>query len=103
MSDIFQDWQVQRDPSHYDTLSTVTNGKVRIEIGGDITPEEQAQIAHMIKAAPYMFDSLKRLVEWHCDFADYVQDEGVWTMNPECEIPIINARGAMRTAEGRQE
>jgi hypothetical protein len=60
MSDIFQDWQVYRDLLHYDTLSTVSNGQVHIEIGGDITPEEQAQIAYLVKAAPEMLEALKK-------------------------------------------
>jgi hypothetical protein len=77
MSDIFEDWQVQRDPSHYDTLSTVTNGKVRIEIGGDITPEEQAQIAYLIKSAPKMLDVLKELDECAVYWSEYFVPIGI--------------------------
>lgn len=59
MSELLKDWQVKRDPSHYDTLSTVMNSRVRIEIGGELSAKEQAEIAYLIAAAPDMLKVLE--------------------------------------------
>jgi hypothetical protein len=94
MSNIFQDWKVHRDLLHYHTLSTVSNGQVHIEIGGDITPEEQAQIAYLVKAAPQMLTALKEALPllWEMSFAGSFS---VNRIHDRCKAAIAETEGSL--------
>lgn len=64
-------WVAERDPDHYDTLSTVTAGDVRakppinrlcIQVGGFAGPVEQEANARLISAAPDLLAALINLL-----------------------------------------
>ena len=49
------DWMAERDPCHFDTLSTVTagdNGRMVVQIGGNAKIAEQEANARLVAAAP---------------------------------------------------
>ena len=54
-------WTAERDPSHYDTLSSIRGGlgALRVEIGGYAGPPEQEANTRLIAAAPDLLAALQ--------------------------------------------
>ena len=54
-------WTAERDPCHFDTLSSVRAGKntLRVEIGGYARPPEQEANTRLIAAAPDLLAALQ--------------------------------------------
>lgn len=66
MTDLLQQkWVAKRDPSHFHTLSTVesSDGRLIVQIGGNVTPGEQAKISALIEAAPHLYRMLDHLLK----------------------------------------
>jgi hypothetical protein len=57
-------WTAERDPSHFDSLSTVTGGNLIIQVGGaKATIGEIESAARLIAAAPDLLAALVRLAD----------------------------------------
>ena len=54
-------WTAERDPCHFDTMSSVRAGKntLRVEIGGYARPPEQEANTRLIAAAPDLLAALR--------------------------------------------
>lgn len=59
-------WMAERDPCHYDTLSSIRagDGALCIEVGGKASPPEQEANTLLAAAAPDLLTQLIAMLNW---------------------------------------
>lgn len=109
-------WSCERDPCHFDTLSTVVGGdnsarkgisrQMIVDVGGWAEWREQEANARLIAAAPELLAACKAVADWwhEHEYDTVLGDDGIEISVYDSEPKMVKlARAAIAKAEGGQD
>jgi len=97
-------WKAIRDPLHYGSLSTVYAGSTEekagigaqmlVQVGGWSNPTEQEANAHLIAAAPELYEALEEIIQdvQQTSTGD-ITGTGCWEALDKARAALAKARG----------